>query len=181
MEYRQLGSAGLKVSALALGTATFGGVGQFFEAWGRTDLDQARRLLAMAQEAGVNLIDCADSYSRGTAEEILGHAIAGTRSQWLIATKARDRPSIMLPASPKRTDARARHGCRKLKTRKPRVTKARTRISGNSSDSPRIPAATPNHANATRETPPAKPSRPSIMLTAFTIPTTTKIVTGAAH
>lgn len=88
MDYRHLGSAGLKVSALALGTATFGGVGQFFGAWGRTDLGQARRLLAIAQEAGVNLIDCADSYSRGTAEEILGHAIAGTRSQWLIATKA---------------------------------------------------------------------------------------------
>jgi aryl-alcohol dehydrogenase-like predicted oxidoreductase len=88
MEYRQLGDSGLKVSALSFGTATFGGGDAFFSAWGNTDVAVASRLVDICLEAGVNLFDTADVYSRGMSEEILGKAIAGRRNQLLISTKA---------------------------------------------------------------------------------------------
>jgi aryl-alcohol dehydrogenase-like predicted oxidoreductase len=88
MEYRQLGRSGLRVSCLTLGTMTFGGRGQFRDV-GDTDLEGARRQIAMAREAGVNLVDTADVYSDGAAEEIVGRALNGRRDGLLIATKAR--------------------------------------------------------------------------------------------
>jgi aryl-alcohol dehydrogenase-like predicted oxidoreductase len=88
MEYRQLGRSGLRVSCLTLGTMTFGGRGQF-QAVGDTDVQGARRQIDMALEAGVNLIDTADVYSSGAAEEIIGQALEGKRDQVLLATKAR--------------------------------------------------------------------------------------------
>ena len=88
MEYRQLGRSGLRVSALALGTMTFGGRGDFAKT-GATDVTGARRQLDMALDAGVNLIDTADIYSRGLSEEIVGQVIAGRRDRLLVATKAR--------------------------------------------------------------------------------------------
>jgi aryl-alcohol dehydrogenase-like predicted oxidoreductase len=88
MEYRQLGRSGLKLSALSFGAATFGGRGEFFQAVGQTDVGEARQLLGICQEAGVNLIDTADVYSGGLSEEILGKAVAGHRHEWLISTKA---------------------------------------------------------------------------------------------
>jgi aryl-alcohol dehydrogenase-like predicted oxidoreductase len=88
MEYRQLGNSGLKVSALSFGTGTFGGGDAFFSAWGNTDVAEARRLVDICLEAGINLFDTANVYSRGLSEEILGKAIAGRRDQLLISTKA---------------------------------------------------------------------------------------------
>ncbi len=88
MEYRQLGNSGLKVPVLAFGTATFGGGNEFFRAWGSTQVAEAARLLDICLEAGVNLIDTADVYSAGMAEEITGQAIEGRRDQFLLATKA---------------------------------------------------------------------------------------------
>ena len=88
MEYRQLGRSGLRVSALALGTMTFGGKGNF-GAVGATDIDGARRQIDMCVDAGVNLIDTADVYSQGTAEEIVGRAIQGKRDGLLLSTKVR--------------------------------------------------------------------------------------------
>jgi aryl-alcohol dehydrogenase-like predicted oxidoreductase len=88
MEYRQLGRSGLRVSRLTLGTMTFGGRGEF-RAIGDTDLEGARRQIDMALDAGVNLIDTADIYSAGAAEEILGRALEGRRDRVLLATKAR--------------------------------------------------------------------------------------------
>jgi aryl-alcohol dehydrogenase-like predicted oxidoreductase len=88
MEYRLLGNSGLKVSVLSLGTGTFGGEGDFFKAWGSTDVEEARRLIDICMEAGMNLFDTADVYSRGRSEEILGRALEGRRNQVLIATKA---------------------------------------------------------------------------------------------
>jgi aryl-alcohol dehydrogenase-like predicted oxidoreductase len=88
MEYRQLGGSGLKVPALSFGTATFGGGTEFFRAWGETDVAEASRMIDICLEAGVNLFDTADTYSRGLSEEILGKAIAGRREQVLISTKA---------------------------------------------------------------------------------------------
>jgi aryl-alcohol dehydrogenase-like predicted oxidoreductase len=46
MDYRFLGASGFKVSALGFGAGTFGGKGPLFNAWGTTDVAQARRLLA---------------------------------------------------------------------------------------------------------------------------------------
>ncbi|MBI2421660.1 MAG: aldo/keto reductase [Candidatus Hydrogenedentes bacterium] len=88
MEYRQLGASGLKVPVLSLGTGTFGGSGALFSAWGSTDVAEARRLVDVCLEAGLNLFDSADVYSAGAAEEILGQAIQGRRDQVLISTKA---------------------------------------------------------------------------------------------
>lgn len=88
MEFRQLGKSGLRVPVLSFGTATFGGRGEFFKAWGSTEVDEARRLIDICLEAGVNLFDTADGYSAGRSEEVLGEAIKGHRNDVLIATKA---------------------------------------------------------------------------------------------
>jgi len=88
MEYRQLGHAGLRVPVLSFGTATFGGEGDFFKAWGSTDVEEAKRMIGLCLDAGVNLFDTANVYSRGTSEEILGKAISGLRNEVLISTKA---------------------------------------------------------------------------------------------
>jgi aryl-alcohol dehydrogenase-like predicted oxidoreductase len=88
MEYRTLGRSGLQVSALTLGTMTFGGRGGF-NAVGNTEVDGARRQIDMCIDAGVNLIDTADIYSTGRSEEIVGEAVKGKRDALLIATKVR--------------------------------------------------------------------------------------------
>jgi aryl-alcohol dehydrogenase-like predicted oxidoreductase len=88
MDYRQLGRSGLKVSALSFGTGTFGGGSDFFRAWGNTDVEEARKLIDICLEAGVNLFDTANVYSNGRSEQILGKAIEGRRDQLLISTKA---------------------------------------------------------------------------------------------
>jgi aryl-alcohol dehydrogenase-like predicted oxidoreductase len=88
MEYRQLGRSGLKVSALTLGTMTFGGKGRFSYV-GNTDQSGATRMVDIALDGGINMLDTSDIYSTGTSEEIVGGAIKGKRGQVLLATKAR--------------------------------------------------------------------------------------------
>jgi aryl-alcohol dehydrogenase-like predicted oxidoreductase len=90
MDYRQLGRSGLRVSALTLGTMTFGGRGNFADV-GSTDVAGAARQIDMCLDAGVNLIDTADVYSGGLSEEIVGEVLDanGRRDRALIATKAR--------------------------------------------------------------------------------------------
>ncbi|MBA2637498.1 MAG: aldo/keto reductase [Solirubrobacterales bacterium] len=88
MEQRQLGASGLRVSALALGTMTFGGRGNFANV-GSTDLEGARRQLDLCLDAGVTLVDTADMYSDGASEEILGRALGGRRDDVVLATKVR--------------------------------------------------------------------------------------------
>lgn len=88
MQYRRLGHSGLSVPALTLGTGTFGGKGDMFKHWGDTDVKEATRLVDICLEAGLNMFDSADIYSKGAAEEILGHAIKGKRDKILISTKA---------------------------------------------------------------------------------------------
>ncbi len=78
MPYRRLGSSGLTVSRIVLGTMTFGA---------RTDEDEAGRIIASAAEAGVNFIDTADTYAGGRSEEITGRAIAADRHRWVLASK----------------------------------------------------------------------------------------------
>ncbi len=87
MEYRNLGASGLRVPVLSFGAGTFGGSGPLFGAWGNTDAAQARRLVDICLEAGVNLFDTADVYSAGASEEVLGQAIGGKRDAVLISTK----------------------------------------------------------------------------------------------
>jgi aryl-alcohol dehydrogenase-like predicted oxidoreductase len=87
MEYRQLGGSGFKVPVLCLGTGTFGGRGEFFQAWGGSDVAEATRLVDICLEAGLTMFDSADGYSGGAAEEILGQAIRGRRDQVIISTK----------------------------------------------------------------------------------------------
>lgn len=88
MEYRQLGYSGFKVPALSFGTATFGGKGEFFAAWGKTDDKEATRLVDICLDHGSTMFDSADIYSEGFAEQVLGAAIKGRRDRVLISTKA---------------------------------------------------------------------------------------------
>ncbi|NKZ15664.1 aldo/keto reductase [Mycolicibacterium septicum DSM 44393] len=88
MEYRKVGDSELVVSELSFGAATFGGTGEFFGAWGNTGIDQARAMVDLILEAGINLFDTADVYSDGASEEVLGAALRGRRDSVLISTKA---------------------------------------------------------------------------------------------
>ncbi|HEX5018140.1 MAG TPA: aldo/keto reductase, partial [Actinomycetes bacterium] len=85
MEQRHLGSAGLTVSRLALGTMT----------WGRdTDEHEARDQLKAFCDAGGTLVDTADVYVDGAAERVLGGLLGDvvSRADVVIATKAGSRP-----------------------------------------------------------------------------------------
>jgi len=87
MEVRDLGNTGWKVPALCMGTGTFGGTNEFFQAWGDTDVKEATRLVDICLEHGANMFDSADIYSDGVSEEILGKAVKGRRDQVIISTK----------------------------------------------------------------------------------------------
>jgi len=80
MEYRTLGASGVQVSALCLGCMNFGE---------RTDESQSIRIIHEAMEAGINFIDTANVYGRGTSEQIVGKALAeaGRRDDVFLATK----------------------------------------------------------------------------------------------
>lgn len=88
MEYRQLGRSGLRVSTLTLGTMGFGATGGFSQL-GTVDEAGVRRQVDIALDAGVNLIDTANMYSRGGSETLLGKAIQGRRDQVLLSDKVR--------------------------------------------------------------------------------------------
>jgi aryl-alcohol dehydrogenase-like predicted oxidoreductase len=78
MEYRWLGSTGVKVSALCFGTMSFGG---------DADETTSGALFRRCRDAGINFFDCANTYSAGRAEEILGRLIAGSRDELVITSK----------------------------------------------------------------------------------------------
>jgi len=88
MEYRLLGRSGLKVSALSLGTMTFGR-NTPDKPLGSVGPEEARRHIDLCLDHGVNLIDTANVYTRGQSEEIIGEALAGRRDTVVLATKAR--------------------------------------------------------------------------------------------
>lgn len=89
MEFRRLGASGLKVPALSLGTATFGGLGGIYAALGNSTMQEARRMVDICLDAGANMFDSADIYSAGAAETILGEAIKNrSRDQLILSTKA---------------------------------------------------------------------------------------------
>ena len=78
MQTTPLGQTGVQVSALCFGTMSFGG-----------DADEAEsaRMYAACREAGVTFFDCADGYSRGGAERILGRLMAHERDELVITSK----------------------------------------------------------------------------------------------
>lgn len=89
MEYRRLGRSGLKVPVLCFGAGTFGAGDEFFKAWGETTEEDARKIVDICMEAGVNFFDTADIYSRGESETMLGRAIRHLkREDVLLSTKA---------------------------------------------------------------------------------------------
>jgi aryl-alcohol dehydrogenase-like predicted oxidoreductase len=88
MEYRLLGRSGLKISTITMGTMTFGGSAKI----GDTDLKGAQRQIDLCLDAGVNILDTANVYTRGVSEEIIGEAMDKKRwKKTLIATKVRFR------------------------------------------------------------------------------------------
>jgi aryl-alcohol dehydrogenase-like predicted oxidoreductase len=82
MQYRPLGKSPLEVSALCLGTMMFGD---------RTELPEARDILAHASEHGVNFIDTADVYTKGRSEAMVGELLVQRRADWVLATKVGNR------------------------------------------------------------------------------------------
>lgn len=78
MEFRQLGNSGLQVSAIGLGTNTFGRY---------TDAEGSAAIIHRALDLGANFIDTANMYSRGVSEEHIGRAVKGLRHQVIVATK----------------------------------------------------------------------------------------------
>jgi aryl-alcohol dehydrogenase-like predicted oxidoreductase len=78
MLYTKLGNTGIDVSQLCLGTMTFGR---------ESDDQDARRVLDRAIESGVNFFDCADVYSGGKSEKMLGEFLAGRRDEMIITSK----------------------------------------------------------------------------------------------
>jgi aryl-alcohol dehydrogenase-like predicted oxidoreductase len=81
MEQRPLGTTGVWVSQLCLGTMMFG-------EWGTKDHDQSVRIIHRALDAGITFVDTADVYSAGESEVIVGKALAGRRDDIVLATKA---------------------------------------------------------------------------------------------
>ncbi|MGH8801723.1 MAG: aldo/keto reductase [Casimicrobiaceae bacterium] len=91
MEYRRLGASGLEVSIVCLGAMMFGD---------RTPEADAREIVAVARDAGVNFIDTADVYANGASETITGAAIRDGRSRWIVATKVANRLAGAANADP---------------------------------------------------------------------------------
>jgi aryl-alcohol dehydrogenase-like predicted oxidoreductase len=82
MRYRLLGSSGLRVAELCLGTMTFG------EDWGwGASRRESRRIFDAYAEAGGNFIDTANLYTNGTSEKLVGEMVAGQRERFVLATK----------------------------------------------------------------------------------------------
>ena len=78
MRYRSLGDSGLMVSVAGLGCNNFGR---------RVDLAGTRAVVDAAMDAGITMLDTADTYGDGGAsEELLGEVLAGRREQVVLAT-----------------------------------------------------------------------------------------------
>jgi aryl-alcohol dehydrogenase-like predicted oxidoreductase len=78
VSYNYLGNSGLRVSNVSIGTMTFGAA---------TSEAEARKMLDLAREEGINFIDTADAYEGGKAETVVGKLIEQDRDAWVLATK----------------------------------------------------------------------------------------------
>ena len=86
MPTRVLGSSGLRLTTIGIGTWAMGGGGWNF-AWGPQDDAASMRAIQAGLDAGINWIDTAAIYGHGHAEQIVGQAIAGRRDEVIVATK----------------------------------------------------------------------------------------------
>jgi aryl-alcohol dehydrogenase-like predicted oxidoreductase len=78
MRFKQFGRTGVRVSELCLGTMSFGG---------EADEEESSRMFNRCRDIGINFFDCADGYSKGKAETILGARIRGSRDELVITSK----------------------------------------------------------------------------------------------
>lgn len=93
MRYRNLGTSGLEVSVLGLGTNAFGG---------RADKDTSLRVLRHALYQGITFMDTANIYTGTKSEEIIGEAFEGRRQEVILATKAgMKRGKVRIPRAPR--------------------------------------------------------------------------------
>src|SRR4029078_8760935 len=112
MEKRRLGSSRIEVSAFGLGTMMFG-------AWGNPDRDQCRRMLDMALDGGITLVDTADIYDFGVSEDMLGEFLNGRRDRVVLATKfgnAMDDDPLHRGGSERWVREAVTHSLRRLRT-----------------------------------------------------------------
>jgi aryl-alcohol dehydrogenase-like predicted oxidoreductase len=84
LEYTRLGTTGLQVSRICLGTMSFGNS----EEW-MVEIDKARPIVKRALELGINFYDTANVYSNGRSEEIVGELLKDHRDDVVMATKVR--------------------------------------------------------------------------------------------
>ena len=91
MRYSTFGRTGLFVSELCFGSMTFGGKSGMWEKIGRTQQQEADRLVGVALDAGINFFDTADGYAEGDSERILGKALGARRKDVVLASKVRSR------------------------------------------------------------------------------------------
>src|SRR5690349_18060160 len=84
MHYSRLGSTGLQISRICLGTMSFGNS----EGW-MIEIDKARPIVKRAIDLGVNFFDTANLYSNGRSEEIVGELLKGRRDDVVLASKVR--------------------------------------------------------------------------------------------
>ena len=78
MKYRYLGNTGIQVSSLCMGTMTFGR---------EADKAESKAMFKNCRDAGINFFDCANVYSEGRAEIILGELIADCRDELIVTSK----------------------------------------------------------------------------------------------
>jgi aryl-alcohol dehydrogenase-like predicted oxidoreductase len=82
MKYRTLGSTGLRVSVVGIGTWQFGGE------WGKDfSQDEVNAMFDACRQSGINLIDTAECYGDHLSESLIGKAIERDRDKWMVATK----------------------------------------------------------------------------------------------
>src|SRR5687767_3214399 len=82
MKYRFLGSTGLRVSVIGLGTWQFGGE------WGKDfSSEEVGAILRRSEDLGINLVDTAECYGDHLSERLIGAAMQGRRDKWIVATK----------------------------------------------------------------------------------------------
>jgi myo-inositol catabolism protein IolS len=106
MEQRQLGASGVQASIIGLGTWPMSG-----EWWGAADDAESIRTIHRALELGVTLLDTAEGYGNGHAEEVVGRALAGRRADAVIADKVA--PTHLEPEQVRRAFEQS---CRRLQT-----------------------------------------------------------------
>jgi methylglyoxal reductase len=83
MKHMQIGKSGIEASVVGLGAWAIGGDSN----WGPSDDDESIRTIHRARELGISLVDTAPVYGLGHSEEVVGRAVQGRRSDYILATK----------------------------------------------------------------------------------------------